>query len=126
MWKKTDITTFRTLKICAVIGLIIMAICLITNIDAPVVSNQSYSELVAEGAETAGYKILQTKPEILCFKDICDFKFIIDYNGQPKTIVVDKATFNMYQVGDYVTCAYHVTGNDVVIAAKPIGEKAGN
>ena len=88
---------------------------------APLVSTEGYNELKAEGAEDVGYEILSTNRTNPRFGQADNYKFIINYNGQPKTVIVDEATYNTYSVGNYITCAYLYDGKNVQIAAKPVG-----
>ena len=88
---------------------------------APLVSTAGYNELKAEGAEDVGYEILSTNRTNPRFGQADNYKFIINYNGQPKTVIVDEATYNTYSVGNYITCAYLYDGKNVQIAAKPVG-----
>lgn len=100
---------------------IIAAAAFIPIMSAPLVSTAGYNELKAEGAEDVGYEILSTSRTNPRFGQADNYKFIINYNGQPKTVIVDEATYNTYSVGNYITCAYLYDGKNVQIAAKPVG-----
>lgn len=100
---------------------IVAAAAFIPIMSAPLVSTAGYNELKAEGAEDVGYEILSTNRTNPRFGQADNYKFIINYNGQPKTVIVDEATYNTYSVGNYITCAYLYDGKNVQIAAKPVG-----
>lgn len=100
---------------------IVAAAAFIPIMSAPLVSTAGYNELKAEGAEDVGYEILSTSRTNPRFGQADNYKFIINYNGQPKTVIVDEATYNTYSVGNYITCAYLYDGKNVQIAAKPVG-----
>lgn len=100
---------------------IVAAAAFIPIMSAPLVSTAGYNELKAEGAEDVGYEILSTSRTNPRFGHADNYKFIINYNGQPKTVIVDEATYNTYSVGNYITCAYLYDGKNVQIAAKPVG-----
>ncbi len=102
-------------------GIIAAAVFLLPNTAAPVVSTQSYEQLMANGGIDIGYKILDVKKVNPRFGQADGYAFIIDYNDQAKTIEVDEATYSTYKAGDYITCAYLLDGTKPVIAAKPVG-----
>lgn len=103
------------------VAVIVAAVAFIPNMPAPLASTVGYGELMAEGAEDVGYKILSTNRTNPRFGQADNYEFIIDYNGQPKTVIVDETTYNTYSVGNYITCAYLHDGENVQIAAKPVG-----
>ena len=102
-------------------GIIAAAVFLLPDTSAPVVSTQSYEQLMDNGGIDIGYKILEVKKANPRFGQADGYAFVIDYNNQTKTIEVDEATYNAYKAGDYITCAYLLDGTEPVIAAKPIG-----
>lgn len=120
LWKRKRFL-FERVSLLPGAAAIVAAAAFIPIMSAPLVSTAGYNELKAEGAEDVGYEILSTNRTNPRFGQADNYKFIINYNGQPKTVIVDEATYNTYSVGNYITCAYLYDGKNVQIAAKPVG-----
>lgn len=65
-------------------GIIAAAVFLLPNTAAPVVSTQSYEQLMANGGIDIGYKILDVKKVNPRFGQADGYAFIIDYNDRQR------------------------------------------
>ena len=81
--------------------------------------SQRYTSMVQDGAIEVGFKVTH-KDAISSFGSKA-YQFNIDCNGKSVPLEVDEATYNQYDVGDYITCAYVVIEDNVQIAPKPAG-----
>ena len=81
--------------------------------------NQRYASMVQGGAIEVGFKV--TRKDAISSFGSKAYQFDIDCNGKTVPLEVDEATYNQYDVGDYITCAYVVVEDNVQIAPKPAG-----
>ena len=81
--------------------------------------NQRYTSMVQDGAIEVGFKA--THKAAIPSLGSKAYQSDIDCNGTTVPLEVDETTYNQYDVGDYITCAYVVVEDNVQIAPKPAG-----